>query len=340
MPSLHETSELLANEYAVLEVEVAATAPKSKIQMVITGAAVATIAFGAIATVSGLSCMVGGACPLAKAAASQELFTTQALVSAPSASTFVNSKTGRSLSFQPLRASKSSDVERPLTFKDKAAKTAAATLLGLAAAAAPAMADSPQNEKIAQLMAEWNTEYGSEYGNWNMQGYNIKPKVDAAAAVAAAPPVMAQAPPKKAPVKELDPIEQVMAEWNKEYGTEFGTWDMKGYQPERKSAPAAKPAPATKAAPKTAARAPAAPVTKAPAAPAAPAAASSEEGGSSSGLVIGGLVLVAAGAAALTGKKDPEEASAAPAAEPAADASEAPSAEAPSAEAPTDEPKA
>jgi len=310
-------------------------------QKIIRTAAIACVCLGCTSVLSGLSCAVGGACPLAHGSSPQQMFAT----STPTSFIVTNTKVGRSFVLRrpsALWASRQFDVQQRTT-RDKAAQMAITGLLSIAAANHPAAA-SVEDDRIAQLMKAWNDEYGTEYGKWDMSGYRSDIK---SAAVAA--PKVEQAPeiviPKKAP-PPLDPIEQVMAEWNKEYGNQYGTWDMSGYRPSKREvaapvaqppapvpkpvivapvvpapaevpqAPAPAPAPAAVVpVPPVAPVAPVAPVEKpapAPAPKAAPAAvpepeATSEEPTESgpAGLIIGGLVLAALGVAALpSGKED------------------------------------
>eukprot|EP00667_Euglena_gracilis_P004371 EG_transcript_4391 len=146
---------------------------------------------------------------------------TQTFVTSSPSVAYVNSKTGCKVVLKrkptTLQASKDSKVNDEA--REKAAKYAIAGLLSLVASSNQQAAAS--EARVAELMKEWNKEYGAQYGQWDMTVYDFGGKAVPAATALNAPSIKI---PKK-PRTTLDPVSQVMAEWNKDFAAEYGVWE-------------------------------------------------------------------------------------------------------------------
>eukprot|EP00667_Euglena_gracilis_P016732 EG_transcript_17548 len=266
----HQETAALLKSHCTINVSDETSASKScLLSKIIRATGVACICLGSASIFSGVGCAAGlDVCVFQPTAAPQQLF------SVPRSVAIRNSLTGKTFVLsRPSTALKASKV--PPAY-EKAAKLAITGMLSAAAVANPAIA-TEQEDRLAELMKAWNEEYGAAYGQWDMSGYRtaIKEAPKVAKEAAPAPDIKIS---RKA-TQTLDPIDQVMAEWNKEYGSQYGTWDMSGYRPTKKAAaPAPAPAPVPAPAPAPVAPAPVpAPVVPEPVKPEAPAAVLKEE---------------------------------------------------------------
>lgn len=161
----------------------------------------------------------------------------------PAPVVYVNTKTGAQLVAQrppmTLRAFKNSRA------RQEAAKMAVTGLLSVAAVAQPLDALA-QDGQLADLMQAWNRDFGPEYGRWDMVT-DARFPIRTAPNLVGQPPKAAAAVPLRVAPAAVGPIDQVVAEWNKDFGAKYGTWQPMTPTPAaRKAAPVAAPArPAT-----------------------------------------------------------------------------------------------
>eukprot|EP00667_Euglena_gracilis_P016179 EG_transcript_16890 len=154
--------------------------------------------------------------------------TQQRFLAPASTRAYVNTRTGAQLVIRPpttvrrppaapLRAATKSAAES----LESTAKLTVTGLLSMAAMATPAAAVT-QDARLADLLSAWNQDFGAQYGMFDVPASATASRAAPAAALANAKAPAVQF--VKRVVSRNDPVEQLVAEWNKDFGAKYGVW--------------------------------------------------------------------------------------------------------------------
>eukprot|EP00667_Euglena_gracilis_P013966 EG_transcript_14431 len=171
---------------------------------------------GAVAVCLGAGLAVG-----ATVSAAADASFAQHRYTAPADVVYVNAKTGARLALRPSLAPLRAVAGSPAEALEGAAKVTVTGLLSVAAASTPASAVT-QDARLADLVQAWNEDFGAQYGTWGVPVPALPTRAAPATALANARAPGVQIVQRVA--RQNDPVEQLVAEWNKDYGAQYGAW--------------------------------------------------------------------------------------------------------------------